>query len=143
MSIELMMPSNHLILCRPLLLLPSVFPSIRVLFIELALCIRWPKISLPRGLIKGGLGDGKTELLSHSHFFQFSANFLTPYTSVHMSLLLVASRDSLDPFLPSASVCLSYPITALGNCPSVGECTGHMLWVRPGLRWLAKGSTPF
>ena len=38
-----MIPSNHLILCRPLLLLPSVFPSIRVFSNELALCIRWPK----------------------------------------------------------------------------------------------------
>ena len=36
------MPSNHLILCRPLLLLPSVFPSIRVFSDESALCIRWP-----------------------------------------------------------------------------------------------------
>ena len=43
MSIELMMPSNHLILCHPLLLLPSVFPSIRVFSNESALCIRWPK----------------------------------------------------------------------------------------------------
>ena len=43
MSIELMMPSNHLILCRPLLLLPSVFPSIRIFSNESALCIRWPK----------------------------------------------------------------------------------------------------
>ena len=42
-SIESMMPSNHLILCHPLLLLPSVFPRIRVLSIELALCIRWTK----------------------------------------------------------------------------------------------------
>ena len=37
------MPSNHLILCRPLLLLPSIFPSIRVFSTELALRIRWPK----------------------------------------------------------------------------------------------------
>ena len=37
------MPSNHLILCHPLLLLPSVFPSIRVFSSELTLCIRWPK----------------------------------------------------------------------------------------------------
>ena len=36
------MPSNHLILCRPLLLLPSIFPSIRVFSNESALCIRWP-----------------------------------------------------------------------------------------------------
>ena len=37
------MPSNHVILCRPLLLLPSMFPSIRVFSNESALCIRWPK----------------------------------------------------------------------------------------------------
>ena len=43
MSFESMMPSNHLILCCPLLLLPSIFPSIRVFSNELALCIRWPK----------------------------------------------------------------------------------------------------
>ena len=43
MSIELVMPSNHFILCRPLLLLPSIFPSIRVSSNESVLCIRWPK----------------------------------------------------------------------------------------------------
>ena len=43
MSIESVMPSNHLILCRPLLLLPSVFPNIRVFSKESSLCIRWPK----------------------------------------------------------------------------------------------------
>ena len=43
MSLESMMPSNHRILCLPLLFLHSVFPSIRVFFNELALCIRWPK----------------------------------------------------------------------------------------------------
>ena len=42
-SIELLMPSNHLILCRPLLLLPSIFPSIKVFSYESALHIRWPK----------------------------------------------------------------------------------------------------
>ena len=42
-SIESVMPSNHLILCRPLLLLPSIFPSIRVFYNESVLCIRWPK----------------------------------------------------------------------------------------------------
>ena len=40
--IESLMPSNHLIFCHPLLLLPSIFPSIRVFSNELALCIRWP-----------------------------------------------------------------------------------------------------
>ena len=43
MSVESVMPSNHLIPCRPLLLLPSIFPSIRVFSNESALCIRWPK----------------------------------------------------------------------------------------------------
>ena len=43
MSIELVMPSNHHTLCRPLLLLPSIFPSIRVFSNESALHIRWPK----------------------------------------------------------------------------------------------------
>ena len=42
-SIELVMPSNHLILCRPLLLLPSIFPSIRAFSNESLLHIRWPK----------------------------------------------------------------------------------------------------
>ena len=43
MSLESVMPSNHLILCRPLLLLPSIFPSGRVFSNESALCIRWSK----------------------------------------------------------------------------------------------------
>ena len=43
MSIELVMPSNHLILCHPLLLLPSIFPSIRVFSNESVFPIRWPK----------------------------------------------------------------------------------------------------
>ena len=45
-SIELVMPSNHLTLCRPLFLLPSIFPSIRVFSNESALHIRWPKIGV-------------------------------------------------------------------------------------------------
>ena len=43
MSIELVMPSNHLFLCQPLLLLPSILPNIRVFSNELVICIRWPK----------------------------------------------------------------------------------------------------
>ena len=43
MYIESVMPSNHLILCHPLLLLPSILPNIRVFSNESALCIRWPK----------------------------------------------------------------------------------------------------
>ena len=43
MSVESVMPSKHIILCRPLLLLPSIFPSIRVFSSESGLLIRWPK----------------------------------------------------------------------------------------------------
>ena len=43
MSIESVMPSSHLILCRPLLLLPPILPSIRVFSNESTLCMRWPK----------------------------------------------------------------------------------------------------
>ena len=43
MSIESVMPFNHLIICCPLLFLPSIFPSIRVFYSESAFCIRWPK----------------------------------------------------------------------------------------------------
>ena len=46
MSIKSVMPSNHLILCHPLLLLPSIFPSIRVFSSESVLCIRWPDLEL-------------------------------------------------------------------------------------------------
>ena len=43
MAIESVMPSSHLILCHPLALLPSIFPSIRLFLNESALCVRWPK----------------------------------------------------------------------------------------------------
>ena len=56
MSIESVIPSNHLILCRPLLFLPSIFPRIGVFSKESALCIWWPKyrsiLGLPHGLIR-------------------------------------------------------------------------------------------
>ena len=70
MSIDSVMLSNHLILCHPLLLLPSVFPSIRVFSGELALCIRWPKyrsfsISInPSMNIQGWFPLGLTGLIS-------------------------------------------------------------------------------
>ena len=76
MSIESVMPSNHFILCHPLLLLPSIFPSIKVFSNESALCIRWPEcwsFSLRitpsndySGLISLGL-TGLTSLLLLTH----------------------------------------------------------------------------
>ena len=79
-SIESVMPSNHLILCRPLLLLPSVFPSIRVFSNESALCIRWPKywrLSFsvsPSNEYSGLMTFGLTDLIS-LQFKRFSSVF--------------------------------------------------------------------
>ena len=59
MSITLVMPSNHLILCHPLLLLLSVFPSIRVFSIKSFLCIRWPNyLSFSFSIIKSNEYSG-------------------------------------------------------------------------------------
>ena len=55
MSIESVMPSSHLILCHPLLLLPSIFPSIRVFSNESALHIRWPKCATGNRKFKSNL----------------------------------------------------------------------------------------
>ena len=70
-SIESVMPFNHLVLRRPLLFLPSIFPSIRVFFNELALCIRWPEywsfsfsISLSNKNIQDWFSLGSTGLIS-------------------------------------------------------------------------------
>ena len=64
MSIESAMPSNHLILCRPLLLLSSIFPSIRVSSNESALCIMWPKDwSFTFNISPSNIGTPRTELL--------------------------------------------------------------------------------
>ena len=94
MSIGSVMPSNHLILCHPLLLLPSIFPSVKVFPSEWALRIRWPKLSFSispsneySGLISFRIGwfdllavqgtvksllqhhSSKTPILWHSVFF--------------------------------------------------------------------------
>ena len=70
MSIELVMPSNHLILCCPLLLLPSVFPSVRVFSSESALHIRWPKywsFSISPSNEYSGLISFWTDVNIHTH----------------------------------------------------------------------------
>ena len=107
MSIKSVMPSNHLFLCHPLLLLPSIFPSIRVFSKELVLCIRWPKywsfsfsispsneyselisfwidwlnLLAVQGTLKSLLQyhSSKASILSHSAFF--IVQLLHPYTT--------------------------------------------------------------
>ena len=122
MSIESLMPSNHLILCHPLLLLPSVFPSIRVFSNELALHIRWLKywnfsfsISLSNeysGLISSRIDwldllavqgtlkslqhhNSKTSILWHSTFFmvQLSHPYMTIGKIIALTIWTFVIRD--------------------------------------------------
>ena len=113
-SIESVMPSNHLILCRPLLLLPSIFPSIRVFSNESALSMRWPKywsfsfsispsnehseliffrmywldLLAVQGTLKSLLQhhSSKASILSHSAFF--IAQLSHPYTTIGKTIAL-------------------------------------------------------
>ena len=81
LSIKLVMPSSHLILCRPLLLLPPTPPSIRVFSNESALHIRWPKYWRVQGTLKSLLQHhiSKASILQHSAFFtvQLSHPYMT------------------------------------------------------------------
>ena len=116
MSIETVMPSNHLVLCHPLLLLPSIFPSMRVFSNKSALCIRWPKywsfsLSISPsneclGLISFRIdwldllsvqGTLKSLLQHHSSkasTFWHSAFFILQLSHPYMLLLLLLSRFS-------------------------------------------------
>ena len=83
MSIESVMPSNHLILCHPLLLLPSIFPSIRVFSNELALHIGWPKC--------WRFSFSISPSIEYSGLISFRINWFDFYT---LLLLLLLSRFS-------------------------------------------------
>ena len=127
MSIELVMPSNHLILCRPLLLLPTIFPSIRVFSNESALCIRWlkywsfsfsisPSNEHP-GLISFRMGwldllavqgtlkllqhhSSKTSILQHSAFFivQLSHPYMTTGKTTALTRRTFVASCGVFPF---------------------------------------------
>ena len=91
MSIESVMPSNHLILCHPLLLLPSIFPSIRVFSKESALRIRWPKywrfsFNISPSNEHPGLISFRTDWLD-LHEVQGTPNSLLQYHSSKASFL--------------------------------------------------------
>ena len=122
MSIESVMPSNHPNLCRPLLLLPSIFPSIRDFSNESALCIRWPKywsfsfnispsnehsrlisfrmdwlnLLAVQGTLRSLLQhhSSKASILLHSTFFtvQLSQLFMTPGKTIALTIRTVVGR---------------------------------------------------
>ena len=93
MFIESMMPSNHLILCRPLLLLPSIFPRIRIFSNESVLHIRWPKywsysFSISPSSEYSGLISFKMDWFTHSVQFSHSvvSDSLRPHGLQHTRL---------------------------------------------------------
>ena len=107
MSIELVMPSNHLILCHPLLFLPSIFLSISVFSNESAVCIRWPKYwnfssasVLPMN-IQGWFPLGLTGLISlQSKWLSrvFSSITVESISSSELSLLYSPTLTSLHDY---------------------------------------------
>ena len=112
MSIEFAMPSIHLILCHPLLLLPSIFPSIRVFSNELALCIRWPKYWSFSFIIRSS-----SEYSGLISFRFFGRNFHLIYSNLSLNLNSVFKN-----------ICFS-------ECPS---CLPHSMYysVKNGLWFL-------
>ena len=123
MSIELVMPSNHLILCHPLLLLPSIFPSNRVFSNESVLCIRWPKcwsfsispsnehsgpisfrmnwldLLAVQGTLKSLLQyhSSKASILQHSAFFMVQLSH--PYMTTGKTIALTIQQSNVSCFL--------------------------------------------
>ena len=120
MSIESVMPSNHLILCCPLLLLPSIFPSFKIFSSESALHIKWPKywsfsispsneyseliyfridwfvLLTVQGTLKGLLQQHslKASVLQHSAFFvvQFSHLYMTTGKTIALTICTFISK---------------------------------------------------
>ena len=110
MSIESMMPSNHLILCLPLLLLPSIFPSIRVFSNESVLCIRWPKY--------WSFSFNINPSNEHSKLISFSMNWLDLFAvqgTLKSLLQHHTSKASILQHLAFFIVQLSHPYMTTGK----------------------------
>ena len=121
MSIESVMPSNHLVLCCPLLLLPSIFPSIRVFSNKSALRIRWPKYcSFSFSISHSNEYSGKekeSEVAQSCPTLCHPTNRSTPSFPVHHQLLELAQThvhrvsDALKSYLKTK---YGYPGTCTG-----------------------------
>ena len=124
LSIMLVMPFNHLVLCRPLLILSSIFPSIRVFSSESALCIRWPNYRasvsasvLPMN-IQGWFPLGLTGLISLlskglSRVLSNTSVWKHQFFSTQPSLWSSSHIHSLDPTIKNHSFWLLYgPLSA-------------------------------
>ena len=118
MSIESVMPSNHLILCCPLLLPPSIFPSIRVFSNEPVLCIRWPKYwSFSLSISPSN---------EHSGLISFRMDWLDLLAVQGMLKSLLqhhSSKTSIPQHLAFFIVQLSHPCMTTGKIMSLTRCT--------------------
>ena len=94
MSVESVMLSNHLILCRPLLLLPSIFPSIKVFSNKSSLRIRWPKY----WSLGFSISPSNIQYQSISFQYQSFLNIQGWFPLGLMGLFSLQSRDSQEPF---------------------------------------------
>ena len=101
MSIESVMPSNHLLLCRPFLLLPSIFPSTKVFSNELALHIRWPKF--------GASASASVLPMNNQSWFPLLLTGLISLLSKGFSSLLYSSKTSIFQCSVFFMVQLSHP----------------------------------
>ena len=126
MSIELEMPSHHLTLCRPLFLLPSIFPSIRVFSNESALHIRWPKY--------WSFSFNISPFNEHSGLVSFRMDwfdFLAVQGTLKSLLQHYSSKASILRHSAFFIVRLSYPYTATGKTIVKKEFIGPGLHLRP------------
>ena len=126
-SIEWMLPPNYLVLCRPLLLLPSIFPTITVFSNESALCIRWPKYwsfsfsispsSEYLGLIS--LRNHWFDLLAVQGTLKSLLQHHSPHSSVQLSRSVVSNCLQPHESQHARPPCLSStPGVYLDSCPS-------------------------
>ena len=124
------MPSNHLILCRPLLLLPSIFPSIKIFSNESVLRIRWPKywsfsFSISPFNEYSGLVSFRMD------WFNLLAGILKSLLQHHSSKASVLQRSAL--FI----VQLSHPHMTIGKTLMLGKIEGKRRRGQQRMRWLA------
>ena len=125
MSIESVMPSNHLILCCPLFLLPTIFPSIRVFSNESVLCIRWKAIlSLSQAHILAVISENPSSKPAYSTLGN---------TTVGPFKIYLVSDSVFPPAMPPSSA-LTHPAT--GACWLVSH-SGHPTWL-PSLNTAAR-----
>ena len=118
MSIKSVMPSNHLILCHPLLLVPSIFPSIRVFSNESVLCIRWPKY--------WSFSFSISPSNEYSGLIPFRMDWLD-LLAVHGTLKSLlqhhSSKASIFQYLALFTVQLSHPYTTTGKTKALTRWT--------------------